>query len=179
MFVMPGDRIGCVEEFEAGEGIYEENGVLYASIAGELVVEGKKVSVKPIKEIPKLEDGDVIVGKVIDLRNSIAVVKLLQKKGVDRDLTKSSIGILHVSNVQAEFLKDLSSAIGYGDIIKAKIIDAENLKLSTKEDDMGVIKSRCSLCRYELILDGNKLKCPRCGNEESRKVSSDYGKGVW
>ncbi len=177
MFVLPGDRIGCVEEFEFGEGVYEENGELYASVAGKVVFEGRRVRIEPINRIPKLKSGDVIVGKVVDVRGSIALVKLERKIGHDRVLTKSSIGVLHVSNVRDEFLKDLESAFRFGDIVKARILD-ENLRLSTKGKDLGVIKSKCRFCGEELVLDGDKLKCPKCGNVESRKISSDYGKGV-
>ena len=65
------------------------------------------------------------------------------------------------------------------DIIKARVIDEKNLKLSTQEDEMGVIKSLCSVCRREMNREGDLLKCPECGNVEKRKLSSDYGKGVW
>ena len=177
MFVLPGDRIGCVEEFEAGEGVYEENGVLYANVAGRLIVEGRTVRIEPINKIPKLDKGDVVVGKVIDVRNSVAIVKLTRKIGHDRELARSLIGILHVSNVQNEFLKSINSVIKFGDIVKAEVLD-ESLKLSTKSKGMGVIKSKCGKCGSELVLDGDKLKCPKCGNVESRKISSDYGKGV-
>ncbi len=177
MFVLPGDRIGCVEEFEAGEGVYEENGELYANVAGRVVVEGRTVKIEPINKIPKLERGDVVIGKVIDVRNSVAIVKLMRKLGHDRELVRSLIGILHVSNVQNEFLKNISSVIKFGDIVKAEVLD-ESLKLSTKAKGMGVIKSKCGNCGAELVLDGDKLKCPKCGNVESRKISSDYGKGV-
>jgi len=177
MFVLPGDKIGCVEEFEAGEGVYEENGELYASVAGKTIIEGRIVKIEPINRIPKLERGDVVIGKVIDVRNSIALIKLMRKLGHDRELVRSTIGILHVSNVQSEFLSSIGSVIRFGDIVKAEILD-ESLKLSIKAREMGVIKSKCSKCRSELYLDGDKLKCPKCGNVESRKVSSDYGKGV-
>ena len=176
-FVLPGDKIGCVEEFEAGEGVYEENGELYASVAGWLVLEGRKVRIEPVNSIPKLESGDVILGKVVDIKGSVALIRLERKVGHDRDLVRSAIGVLHVSNVRDGLLKDMESAFRFGDIVKAKIMD-ENLRLSTKGEDLGVIKSKCRYCGEELVLDGDKLKCPKCGNVESRKISFDYGKGV-
>jgi len=176
-FVLPGDRIGCVEEFEAGEGVYEENGELYASVAGWLILDGRKVRVEPINRIPKLESGDVVLGKVVDVRASVALIRLERKVGHDRDLVRNYIGVLHVSNVKEGYVKDMESEFRFGDIIKAKIVD-ESLRLSTKEEELGVVKSKCGRCGGELVLDGDKLKCPKCGNVESRKISSDYGKGV-
>ena len=178
-FVMPGDRVGYKEEFLAGNGIYEENGELFAAIAGKLYVKDKVINVEPIKVIPEIERGDVVLGRVIDVRNSLALIELSRKKGLDRDLKNTGLAALHVSNVQNEYLKDLSSAIRYMDIIKARVIDEKNLKLSTKEDEMGVVKSICSVCKHEMYKDGDVLKCPNCGNVEKRKLSPDYGKGEW
>ncbi len=178
-FVMPGDKIGCKEEFLAGEGIYEENGDLFAAVAGKVVVKDKVISVEPIKIIPEIEKGDVVLGRIIDVRNSIALVELSRKKGLDRDLKNMGLAALHISNVQNEYLKDLSSAVRYMDIIKARVIEKEGLKLSTQEDEMGVIKAICSICKHEMLRYGDVLKCPNCGNVEKRKLSSDYGKGEW
>jgi len=178
-FVMPGDRLGYKEEFVAGEGVYEENGEIFAAVAGKLIVRDKVINVEPVKVIPEIERGDVVLGRVIDVRNSLALVELSRKKGLDRDLKNTGLAALHISNVQNEYLKDLNSAIRYMDIIKARVIDEKSLKLSTKEDEMGVVKSICSLCKHEMVREGNTLKCPNCGNVEKRKLSSDYGKGEW
>ena len=178
-FVMPGDRVGYKEEFVVGKGVYEENGEIFAAIAGKLVIEDKVINVEPIKIIPEIEKGDVVLGRVIDVRNSLALVELSRKKGLDRNLKSSGLAALHISNVQNEYLKDLSSAVRYMDIIKARVIDEKSLKLSTREDEMGVLKSLCSLCKHEMVKEGNTLKCPNCGNVEKRKISSDYGRGEW
>ena len=178
-FVMPGDRIGYAEEFLAGEGVYEEGGELFAAVAGYAVLSNKTVSVKPVKELPQILRGDIVLGRVVDVRNSMALVEITRKKGLDRDLMHTGIAALHVSNVQNGYLKDINSAIGYMDIIKARVIDEEKLTLSTKEPEMGVLKSICSVCRHELVRDGNVLRCPNCGNVEKRKISKSYGKGEW
>jgi exosome complex component CSL4 len=185
-FVLPGDKIGYAEEFVVGKGAYEENGEIFAAVAGKLIVKDRIMNIEPIKDIPEIKNGDVVLGRVVDVRNSLALVELSRKKGYDRDLMHLGIAALHVSNVQTGYLKDLSAAIRYMDTIKARVIDAENLKLSTKEPDMGVIKSLCSVCKHELWMESvsskkesNALKCPRCGNVERRKTSTDYGKGEW
>ncbi len=178
-FVMPGDRIGYAEEFLAGEGVYEENGELFAAVAGEVVVKDKTVSVKPVKALPKIGKGDVVIGRIIDVRNSMALVEIARKKGFDRDLMHTGIAALHISNVQNGYLKDLSKAVGYMDIVKARVVDENKLSLSIKEPEMGVLKSICSVCRHELVRDGDVLRCPNCGNVEKRKLSKSYGEGRW
>ncbi|HID42601.1 MAG TPA: RNA-binding protein [Archaeoglobaceae archaeon] len=177
--VLPGDKIGFVEEFVAGKGAFEESGEIFASVVGRVVVENRVVNVKPFKNLPEIKKGDVVLGRVVDIRNSLALIELSRIKGVDRELMHTGIAALHVSNVQNGYLKELESAIKYMDIIKARVIDSENLKLSTKEPEMGVIKSICSFCRHELLRRGDELVCPECGNAERRKLSTDYGLGGW
>jgi exosome complex component CSL4 len=178
-FVFPGDKIGYAEEFVGGDGVYEEDGELYAAVAGKLKIKDRVLSIESVKKIPKINKGDVVLGRVVDVRNSLALVELSRKSGFDRDLRHTGIAALHISNVQNEYLKDLDSAVRYMDIIKARVIDPELLKLSTKGKDMGVVKALCTNCKTELVVEGDKLKCPKCGNVESRKISSDYGKGRW
>jgi|Deesub1362A_J573_1020465.scaffolds.fasta_scaffold01801_4 exosome complex component CSL4 len=176
--VMPGDRIGYAEEFISGEGVYEENGELFAAVAGLLFIHDRIVSVRSLKRVPEVKKGDVVVGRVVDLRNNFAVVEIARKKGENRTLAKKERGILHISNVRDEYVDDMTKAVNYFDIVKARVLD-ETMRLSTKEAEMGVIKSICSRCRHEMVREGNILKCPECGNTEVRKISPDYGKGEW
>jgi exosome complex component CSL4 len=177
--VLPGDKIGFVEEFVAGKGAFEESGEIFASVLGRVEIRDRVVNVEPFKSVPEIKKGDVVLGRVVDMRNSLALIELTRKKGVDRGLMHIGIAALHVSNVQNGYLKELDTAVRYMDIIKARVIDAENLKLSTKESEMGVIKSICSFCRNQMVRKGNELVCPECGNTEKRKLSTDYGKGDW
>lgn len=178
MFAMPGDFLGYVEEYLPGEGVYEDNGMLFASTAGEVVLEGKKIMIKSIKRIPEVEKDDIVIGRVVDTRNSFAMVEISRKKGVDRELRHYDRALLHVSNVSNGYVKSVDEAVKYWDIIVARVID-NNLRLSIKEKELGVISARCSLCGTKLVPDKDKLKCPECGNVERRKISSNYGRGEW
>jgi exosome complex component CSL4 len=62
--------------------------------------------------------------------------------------------------------------------VKAKIIDQRQMRLSTGDEDLGVIKAYCSRCLNDLMRKDAKLVCPSCGNIETRKMSSAYGLGV-
>ncbi len=175
---MPGDRIGLAEEYVKGEGVYEENGELFAAIAGILVIEDRIASVRTAKTIPVIKKGDVVLGRVVDVRNNMALVEVARKKGVERELVRRSTGVLHISNVAEQYVENMIAAVGYLDVIKARVVD-DSLRLSTKEVEMGVVKALCSSCRHELVLEGDTLKCPRCGSVEKRKLSPDYGRGEW
>jgi exosome complex component CSL4 len=52
------------------------------------------------------------------------------------------------------------------------------MRLSTGDEDLGVIKAYCSRCMIGLMRKDGKLVCPNCSNTESRKLSSAYGLGV-
>jgi exosome complex component CSL4 len=178
-FVMPGDRIGYSEEFVCGEGVYEESGEIFAAVAGFLEIKDRTVNVKTINRIPEIKKGDVVIGRVFDVRNSLALIEIARKKGENRPLTKSEVGSLHISNIQESYLDNISKALKYLDIVKARVIDEKLMRLSTKEVEMGVVKSICSICKHEMVREGDILKCPECGNVERRKLSRDYGKGEW
>lgn len=178
MFVFPGDFLGYAEEYVPGDGVYEEEGKLYAATAGRVVVEDKVIRVETVKEIPELRKNDVVVGRVVDTRNSFAMVEIARKKGSERALRYYDRALLHISNISESYMKNIENGVKYWDIIRARVID-NNLRLSIKEDGMGVIRAVCSACGTPLVRDKDKLKCPECGNVERRKVSSYYGSGEW
>lgn len=177
MIVFPGDRIRNVEEYKAGEGVYEDGGELFASVVGVLEFEEKRVRVRSFRSIPELKKGDVVVGRVVDVRNNFAMVEIARKKGEERELAHTGLALLHVSSI-GERVGSINDAISYFDIVKARVLDTSP-KISIREPEMGVIKAFCSSCKTELILDEGKLKCPNCGRDEKRKISRSYGKGEW
>ncbi len=178
MMVFPGDFLGYAEEYIAGYGVYEENGKLFAATAGKVSVEDKVIKIEPLKSIPEIVENDIIIGRVIDTRNSFAMVEIARKKGEERSLRHYDRGFLHVSNISEGYMKNVEDGVRYMDIIRARVIDG-NLRLSIKESEMGVIRAICEKCSTPLFREKDKLKCPECGNIEKRKISDYYGKGEW
>ncbi|MFN3384673.1 MAG: exosome complex RNA-binding protein Csl4 [Archaeoglobaceae archaeon] len=174
--VFPGDKIGNVEEFKAGKGVYEDNKEIYAGIAGYLEIKDRVANVSAFKKIPELKKDDVVIGRVVDVRNNFVMVEIARKRGEDRDLGHTNLAMLHISNVGK--FENIANALSYRDIVKARVIDATP-KISIREPEMGVLKAFCSACKVDLVLEKGRLKCPNCGREESRKISSSYGKGEW
>ncbi|MHA1239097.1 MAG: exosome complex RNA-binding protein Csl4 [Candidatus Odinarchaeia archaeon] len=175
--VLPGDKLGVIEEFMPGEGTYQENGVIYASKIGtvRIDVKNKKVTVGLKVERPLLpKKGDMVIGQVSQVSARRALVSI----GMIRDTPLPSIfsGILLVKDVKKTYLTSVSDAFKPGDIIKASILDNRNniFQLSTEAPNLGVIKAYCSKCGMPLIRIGRSLKCPQCGNIERRKTASDY-----
>lgn len=183
-FVLPGDLVGTSEEFTARNGTYEERGNIYAATTGTVKVNNKSrsVSVIPLTNSPPtLNLGDIVVGQVTNMRESVALVEIAGIKGKgERGIVGDINAAIHVSNVKDAYVKDLNYEFATFDIVKAKVIDMRNLRLSTVGKELGVMKAYCTKCRTVLVKDnGNdKLKCPKCERTETRKLSSAYGTGI-
>jgi exosome complex component CSL4 len=180
-FVLPGDVVGSAEEFVPGYCTYVRGGVIFASTAGlvDINPETRSASVIPKTNVPpKLCHGDIVVGEVIDLKDSLVVISLAFKKGYENRPISDEEATIHISNVRNSYVKDLRQMFSLRDILKAKIIDERQMRLSTGDEDLGVIKAYCNRCMTSLVRKDGRLVCPSCANVETRKLSSGYGLGV-
>lgn len=178
--VAPGDRLGVIEEFQAGRGTYIDKGVIYSRILGKAVVdlERKKIIVQPKTRVPSIpRKGAIILGEVQQVQDKMATIKMLSING--EKLNRPYTAILHISYAVRGFLKSLQNAIRPGDLVKASIIGDENLpyQLTTAGRSFGVVKAYCTGCGAPLTYNKDKkiLECEKCGRSERRKMSEDYG----
>jgi len=178
LFVVPGDRLGVIEEFTPGPGTYVEQGTIHSKITGCTLLDmlNKKVSVYPLVQaasVPQI--GSIVSGQVLDVKSKKAVLRILQigKKSLSGFFT----GILHISDVSPSYVETMFSICKTGDIMKAKVISDKNrtFYLSTAEKNFGVIYALCSRCGHALRLGEQGMRCSRCGSIERRKVPLDYG----
>ena len=181
-FVIPGELVGTTEEFKPGEGTTISGGDIYSTATGNVVIDRKArvVTVRPSTLTPNiLKVGDIVYGKITDTRESGAMVEIAGIEGKEnREIVNVRSGDIHVSNVRDSYVKRLSDELKFLDIIRAKVIDTDRMRLTIAEDSLGVVKAYCSNCRGELALEGKKLKCPVCNMTETRKISTAYGKGI-
>ncbi len=180
--VLPGDLIGTSEEFTPKEGTFVDKGNIYAATTGIVKVNSKErsISVIPVTNVPPhLQVGDIVIGQVTDVKDSVALVEIasIKDKG-EREIINVDQAAIHVSNVKDAYVKELSAEFEPFDIVKAKVIDLRNMRLSTVNKELGVMKAYCSSCRTVMKKENGKLKCPKCNRVETRKLSSDYGTGV-
>lgn len=181
-FVIPGDFIGTSEEFLSRNGTYEDKGNIYAACTGVAKIDTKERSVSVVPQtdtppVPKV--GDIVIGRVSDIKSSVVLVDIARIKGQeDREIATLEQGAIHISNIKDAYVKELGYEFGFRDIVRAKVIDAKTLRLSTDHKDLGVIKAICSRCRATLRRKGDKLECSGCGRIETRKIADDYGSGM-
>lgn len=183
-FVLPGDFLATAEEFVPGDGAYEEAGRIYATSTGVVLVDArvKKISVfSRVKGPPLLRPGDIIIGRVEDVREQSASVSIGVMRGrEDREIPAPKTGSIHISQAHTSYVRELSKLFRIGDIVRAKVLgmQREQAQLTTAGKELGVLVASCSRCRTALDQEGTKLKCPNCGNVELRKVVSDYRQGA-
>lgn len=177
-FVVPGRRLGVIEEFMAGPGTYVEHGTIYSKTTGRALLDmlNKKVSVYPVVHAvstPRI--GSTVIGQVSGVRSKNAGLRILIIG--KRVLSGFFTGILHISDVSPSYIETMYSACKPGDLMRAKVVSDLNrtYHLSTEDKDLGVIYAFCSRCGHLLELRREKMQCPECENVERRKVAQDYG----
>lgn len=180
-FVLPGERLGVIEEFIADAGTYIRDGVIYSKVVGRALLDfpNKRVSVyQLVREVTVPKTGSIIVGQVANVQKQNAFARIYE---IDKtQLSGFFSGILHVSDVQLRYVDSMFSVCKPGDVIRAKVISEKNgtYHLSTKDRNLGVVYAFCSQCGYMLELRRQRMHCPRCGKIEKRKTALDYGKGL-
>ena len=181
LFVVPGDRLGVIEEFTSGPGTYVESGTIHSKITGRTLLDmlNRQVSVYPIvQKISTPQVGNIITGLVLEVKSKNAVLRIFQIG--NKMLSGFFKGALHISGVSHGYVDNMFNVCKEGDIMRAKVISTENrsIFLSTADKDLGVVYALCSRCGHALQPGNRGMECPKCGNFERRKTSPDYGKDV-
>src|SRR3990170_783615 len=175
--VLPGDQVAVAEEFEAGEGTYEREGLIFASTPGVLSLDAtnRVARVRPFNPPAELKVGDIVYGVVDDIRQMMATATVAAIHGRTRQISGQSEGTIHISNVSESYTEDIRDMFHLGDVIRAKVIQVKpSVQLTTAEPILGVVKAFCGQCRGPLELRGRELYCPRCERSERRKLARDY-----
>jgi len=180
-FVLPGERLGVIEEFTPDTGTYVVDGVIYSKVIGHALLDllNKRASVYPLVHgaaVPKI--GSIILGQVSNVQTQDASVRIF--KIGQKQLSGVFTGILHISDVHIRYVESMFNVCKPGGIMRARVISEKNrvYHLFTKDKDLGVVYAFCSQCGYILELKRQSMNCPRCGKIEKRKIALDYGKGT-
>ncbi len=178
--VVPGDKLGVIEEFTPGTGTYEQGGMIYSSTTGRVLIDllNKQATVYPkvhVSNVPRV--GSIVVGQVSEVQSKQATIRIFRLD--TRLLNGFFSGLLHISDVSQRFVESMYEVCKAGDIIRARVISDKNrvFHLTTNDKDLGVIYAFCSRCGQALTPRKFIMRCPECGNSEKRKTAYDYGKG--
>lgn len=179
-FVVPGERLGVVEEFDPGRGTVDVDGTVFSAQTGKVSVDATRriVSVKTAAGPPVVpEEGSTIIGIVEKIQEKMAIVQIIVVD--DHKLDTPFTGMLHISSSSPRFERAMGEVCKPIDLIRAKVIDVSSRipKLTTAGLGLGVIKAYCSKCGGELILSGRILRCKVCRNVERRRLADDFPRG--
>lgn len=176
--VVPGERIGVIEEFIPDAGTYVKDGAIYSKVVGRALLDflNKRVSVYPLvrrAKIPKI--GSIVLGQVsrVQRQNAFVRISMIDKSQLSGFFT----GVLHISDVRTRYIDSMFDACKPADIIRAKVVSKKNgiYHLSTMGKELGVVYAFCSRCGGMLERSQKRMRCPRCGKIEKRKTALDYG----
>ena len=164
--VVPGERLGVIEEFIPDSGTYVKDGVIYSKIVGRALLDllNKRVSVYPLVNgelVPKVSS--TVVGQIGNAQSDNVLVKIFKIE--NKRLSGEFGGILHVSDVSDRYIDSMSDVCKPGDIVRAKVISGKNriFHLSTNDKNLGIVYAFCSRCGTLLEPQRYELHCPKCG----------------
>ncbi len=176
--MFPGDEVAVEEEYLASDGTFAENGKIYASQIGELILDNEECVARVVTPNPPniLKEGDIVYAVVADIRNTMATADVVAKEGTERQVGGDTYATIHVSKISPGYTDDVGKELRKGDFIRARVTEiSPSLQLTTKDPHLGVIRSLCGTCKTEMVPKGKGLYCPECRYSLSRKLADDYG----
>ncbi len=144
--VIPG-QVLADDEYYSGRGTFKENGKVCSSLMGLVSLRNKKIRVIPLKSKYVPKKGDVVIGKINDVRFSMW----------DVDINSPYSGILPAFEVFGREKKELNKVYDVGDVLFLRVVDVDEIKkakLGLKGRGMGKFKGG-------IIVDIAPTKVPR------------------
>jgi exosome complex component CSL4 len=180
-FVVPGEKLGVIEEFVPGPDTHEENGIIYSGTIGVARIDtiNKTVDVQRKVKRPLIpEEGSTVTSTVINAQDKVAQVSIIEIN--QKQVGTPFSGILHISSSSPRYERTMKEVCKTGDVVRAKVVSTQNgvPQLTTIGRGLGVVKAYCSQCGHVLGLRNRLLQCPSCAGIERRKIAEDYGKDV-
>jgi len=144
--VIPG-QILADDEYYPGRGTFKEDGKICSSLIGLVSLRNKKIRVIPLKSKYVPKKGDVVIGKINDVRFSMW----------DVDINSPYSGILPAFEVFGRDKKELNKVYDVGDVLFLRVIDVDEVKkakLGLKGRGLGKFKGG-------IIVEISPTKVPR------------------
>jgi exosome complex component CSL4 len=170
-FVMPGDKLGFIEEMEAGSNTFDDGDTIRSSTVGIANVDKKNriVQVQNGKQISIPKKGDIVIGSVSAVLSSMIAVAIQYLNG-----KPNSSGVECIC--QNANRRRIIARVN--DIIALKVESHLNgaIHATIDEPELGVLFTKCNICGGSVVPMRDRVKCPNCGFVEDRKISINYEK---
>lgn len=115
--VIPGEVLAD-DDFFPGRGTFKENGKICSSLMGLVSLRNKKIRVIPLKSKYVPKKGDVVIGKIIDVRFSMW----------DVDINSPYSGMLSAFEVFGRDKKELNKVFNIGDVLFLRVVEVDEVK---------------------------------------------------
>jgi exosome complex component CSL4 len=179
-WVVPGQRLGHVDDYALGEGTYQSKNYIFSSVLGRKVTTDQQgglpvLSVLQNKEaalVPQI--GNVVTGKVVRVNPRFASVLILCVGS--RALQDTFNGIIRTQDVRATEVDkvEIYKSFRPGDIVRAEVIslgDSRSYFLSTAKNELGVVFATSISGATMIPVSWNQMQCPKTKQYEARKVA--------
>jgi exosome complex component CSL4 len=177
--VLPGDRLGVIEEFIPGLGTFEDEGIIFATIYGKIEIDMKNREIAVIANNQPpigLVNGDIIIARVTSVKAKMAMVEIFHSQRKDFPIPFAAM--ISIRNIRQGYVDYIDEQFVQDDWIRAKVVDVSSvpIQIATDEPHLGVVRAYCRFCGAQLTLKGNKLECSDsgCHRLSKRKLANDY-----
>ncbi len=174
-FVLPGDRLATIEEFEAGQGSTTKGETIVASIVGEVHPDmvNRIMSVRPARDVVRIpKEGDIVIGTVESASPSVAQVSIKALNDVESHKEFSAM-----LSMREDTHRHSAPVLKAGDVLRAGVASTTNsiCQLTLDCENCGVIYTVCSTCGGSVVALGrDRIKCRECGTVDERLLSTDF-----
>lgn len=164
-FVVPGEKVGVIEEFIPGDGLIVQDGDVYAVKAGlvKFDMKARIARIEPLggDHIPR--QGDFVLARVVNVEKNFVSVEVF---AIERAGKSVHVDLAGVIVTRAKLRRE--------DILRAQVVLTTNpLLLDIDKPGMGIVYAVCPKCLSDFVLRRGSLICPSCGYKERRKIASN------
>ena len=167
----PGEKIGSIEEYEAGSNSFDDGDMVRSTIIGKTEIDKKEriASVASSKILSFPQVGDVVIGDVAAVLGSMIAVSIQYINGKPM--------MSHVECIcSTRNLRKRTVAL-VNDTVALKIISHLNgaIHATISEPHLGVLFTKCRKCGGMVMPMRDAIKCKECSWIDDRKLSKDFG----
>ena len=170
--IFPGDKIGSIEEFEAGYNTFDDGDAVRAATVGQKNID-KTTQIANINH-PKMlsipKTGDIIIGTVAAVMSSMIAVSIDYINGKPTTSKVECIcGTRHIRKRNVALVNDIATL---------KIVNHLNgtIHATMDESHLGVLYTKCRKCGSKVVPMRDAIKCTECSWIDERELSTDFGK---
>jgi len=171
----PGEKLGSIEEYEAGNNSFDDGDMIRSAIFGKSDIDKKErvanVTNSKILSFPQV--GDVVIGNVAAVLGSMIAVSI--------EYINNKPMMSHVECIcSTRNLRKRTVAL-VNDTVALKIISHLNgaIHATISEPNLGVLFTKCKKCGGSVMPMRDAIKCKECSWIDDRKLSNDFGKSYF